>query len=281
MSIKSFSIAILLVLLNIYTQAQVGIGTNSPNASAQLDVTSNTKGFLPPRMTSTQRDAITSPANGLVIFNTSENRLEVRSASTWLALITLTGTETLTNKTLTTPVLSASSDGSVPPAGTVRYNTASGGILQYSNATSWNTLSPSVQKSVVTGYLNASTYANGFFGSPDMTEETDVNNNFASNTFTAPRTGYYTFSIIMSSNGLSTANTGGQWEVGITPTSGSTMISKFTMPATRDYYIASVTGTYTVRLTAGTSVNFYILNTLGHAHTLAGANYNRFSIVEN
>lgn len=53
------------------------------------------------------------------------------------------------------------------------------------------------------------------------------------------------------------------------------------MPATRDFYIASVTGTYTVRLTAGTSVNFIIVNTLGHAHTLAGANYNRFSIFEN
>jgi hypothetical protein len=114
-----------------------------------------------------------------------------------------------------------------------------------------------------------------------MTEETDANNDFASNTFTAPPTGYYTFSIIMTSNGLSQANTGGQWEVEVVPNSGSTMISKFTMPATRDFYIASVTGTYTVRLTAGTSVNFIIVNTLGHAHTLAGANYNRFSIFEN
>ncbi|HZV69210.1 MAG TPA: DUF1566 domain-containing protein [Saprospiraceae bacterium] len=48
----------------------VGIGTSNPNASAQLDLTSTTKGFLPPRMTASQRDAIMSPARGLVIYCT-------------------------------------------------------------------------------------------------------------------------------------------------------------------------------------------------------------------
>jgi hypothetical protein len=55
----------------------VAIGTNSPNASAQLDVTSTTRGFLPPRMTTTQRDAISSPAAGLVIYNTTDSKLQV------------------------------------------------------------------------------------------------------------------------------------------------------------------------------------------------------------
>jgi uncharacterized protein (TIGR02145 family) len=48
--------------------AQVGIGTTTPVASAALDVTSTTKGFLPPRMTEVQRDAIASPATGLQIY---------------------------------------------------------------------------------------------------------------------------------------------------------------------------------------------------------------------
>ena len=59
----------------------VGIGTNSPNASAILEVTSTTKGFLPPRMTTTERDAITTPATGLVIYNTTTNILEVNKGT--------------------------------------------------------------------------------------------------------------------------------------------------------------------------------------------------------
>ncbi len=49
----------------------VGIGTTSPNASAALDVSSTTKGLLPPRMTVAERDAITSPAAGLFIWCTN------------------------------------------------------------------------------------------------------------------------------------------------------------------------------------------------------------------
>jgi hypothetical protein len=55
----------------------VGIGTTSPTSTAILDVTSTTKGFLPPRMTTTQRDAISSPAAGLVIYNTTTSKLQV------------------------------------------------------------------------------------------------------------------------------------------------------------------------------------------------------------
>ena len=49
---------------------KVGIGTSAPNNSALLEVNSTTKGFLPPRMTQTQRDAIVSPAQGLIIYCT-------------------------------------------------------------------------------------------------------------------------------------------------------------------------------------------------------------------
>jgi hypothetical protein len=48
----------------------LGIGTAAPEASAQVDVTSTTKGFLPPRMTGAQRNAIVSPAAGLIIYCT-------------------------------------------------------------------------------------------------------------------------------------------------------------------------------------------------------------------
>ena len=48
--------------------AQVGIGTTIPNAHAILDVNSSTKGFLLPRMTYTQKNAIVTPVAGLLIW---------------------------------------------------------------------------------------------------------------------------------------------------------------------------------------------------------------------
>lgn len=59
------------LLLNSICNAQsIGIGTATPNASAQLDVASTTKGLLAPRMTFVQRNAITTPATGLLIYQT-------------------------------------------------------------------------------------------------------------------------------------------------------------------------------------------------------------------
>ncbi len=56
--------------------AKVGIGTNTPDVSAQLDITSTTGGVLLPRMTTTQRDAIASPKAGLTIYNTTSNKFQ-------------------------------------------------------------------------------------------------------------------------------------------------------------------------------------------------------------
>ena len=58
------------VLLTATTYAQVGIGTTTPDASSALDITSITKGLLIPRMTETQRDEISSPETGLMIYQT-------------------------------------------------------------------------------------------------------------------------------------------------------------------------------------------------------------------
>jgi Flp pilus assembly pilin Flp len=66
------------------TQAQVGIGTTSPETTSILDLTSTTKGFLPPRMTSTQRDAIASPVAGLMIWCTETLELQVYNGTRWI-----------------------------------------------------------------------------------------------------------------------------------------------------------------------------------------------------
>jgi len=72
--------------MRITTSGNVGIGTSSPDASALLDVSSTTQGFLPPRMTTSERDAISSPASGLMIWNTDNRQIEVFSVSVWVGL---------------------------------------------------------------------------------------------------------------------------------------------------------------------------------------------------
>jgi len=73
-----------LLITTVSIQAQVGIGITTPAASAQLDVSSTTKGFLPPRMTTTQRNAITTPvAAGLTIYNTTIGGIQIYNGTTW------------------------------------------------------------------------------------------------------------------------------------------------------------------------------------------------------
>ena len=67
---KQFLTLLAAVLVTASTFAQVGIGTNTPDASAALDLTSTTGGLLTPRMTAAQRDAIATPSQGLIIFCT-------------------------------------------------------------------------------------------------------------------------------------------------------------------------------------------------------------------
>ena len=68
--------------------AQVGIDdTNTaPNASAMLDVSSTTKDLLPPRMTSSQRTVIVSPADGLLVFDSDTQSYWFYQSSVWTEL---------------------------------------------------------------------------------------------------------------------------------------------------------------------------------------------------
>ena len=55
----------------------------SAHSSSQLEIKSTTKGFLPPRMTSTQRDAIATPATGLQVFDTTQNAICEYTGTAW------------------------------------------------------------------------------------------------------------------------------------------------------------------------------------------------------
>jgi uncharacterized protein (TIGR02145 family) len=76
-----FLIILAFLLTTVKSYAQVGIGTNSPNANTALDLVSTSQGVLFPRMTSAQRDVITNPAKGLTIFNISLNCIQTNVGS--------------------------------------------------------------------------------------------------------------------------------------------------------------------------------------------------------
>ena len=84
------------LILALNTFGQVGVNTTTPDASSALDITSTTGGLLPPRMTTTQRDAISSAAIGLVLFNTTLNTLQINvgdaSTANWVNLSSDTST---------------------------------------------------------------------------------------------------------------------------------------------------------------------------------------------
>lgn len=88
-------LVLLIVLSSTSHYSQVGIGTITPDASSILDVSSNSKGLLMPRLSTVQRDAIILPASGLMIYNLTLNDGQINvgtpSAPNWRGIKGLDG----------------------------------------------------------------------------------------------------------------------------------------------------------------------------------------------
>ena len=86
--IKSSLFLICLAFLHTVA-SQVGIGTNTPDNTSMLEVQSNSKGFLLPRMSSAQRTSIASPASGLQVYDNNTNSLWYFNGTHWVNTITV------------------------------------------------------------------------------------------------------------------------------------------------------------------------------------------------
>ena len=74
-------------ILNFHSWAQsVGIGTSTPHESAIVEMQSNSKGLLPPRMSWQQIQAIPQPANGLIVYDNTTQALRMYDGNSWTIL---------------------------------------------------------------------------------------------------------------------------------------------------------------------------------------------------
>lgn len=82
---KKLKLIAVLMLSSLSGIAQIGIGTTNPDTSSALDISATNKGLLTPRMTTTQRNAIVSPAVGLLVYDTDTKSLWSYDGTNWVA----------------------------------------------------------------------------------------------------------------------------------------------------------------------------------------------------
>lgn len=85
-----FFYALAVVLLNIYTvtgQVLISPSGGTPDADAMLEITATDKGLLIPRLTTSQRNMISTPASGLLIFNSNTNTFNYWNGTAWISIV--------------------------------------------------------------------------------------------------------------------------------------------------------------------------------------------------
>jgi hypothetical protein len=141
-------------LMTTFASAQYGIGTNTPHASAQLELNSSSKGFLPPRLTTTERNAISGPATGLLIYNSTKNCIEWFNGTSWINPCGLSDASAPSN------VVATAGNAQASIAFTAPTNTGGSTITGYTvTSTPGNIIAAgSTSPIVVTGLTNGTSY---------------------------------------------------------------------------------------------------------------------------
>ena len=78
-----FTLLTFMGLSTLHAQVKIGDNHTTIDASVALEIESSSKGFLPPRLTTAQRNAIASPAEGLTVYNTEVNCLQWFNGTGW------------------------------------------------------------------------------------------------------------------------------------------------------------------------------------------------------
>lgn len=128
----------LLFFLNSVSQVKIGDNPNQIESSSLLELESVDKGFLPPRLTSIERDAIENPAKGLMIFNNETNCINFFDGSNWKGLCG----EELTNENYTTLFWSDEFEGNSLDLSKWNYNLGTGVNGWYNNEVQYYTDRP-------------------------------------------------------------------------------------------------------------------------------------------
>ncbi len=294
---KYLTLTILTVQFSILASAQVGVGTSSVEASAKLQVEASNKGFLPPRValtsTATASNAISSPATGLLVYNTATAGSSPNNVTPGFYYYDGSKWQRVSNDQ---PVSTISFDKATPttsgvaftpniPANSAYVYVSSVDNSKWTYNTSTATYVKSNQKSVVTGYFSG-TYNGNAVSILTCTETADPNENFASNTFTVPRSGLYliTVNLLTSEknwNQREELNIGLYNAVTGTPFFLGEYFAQVAFTGESKTF-GGVSTSCVVSLTAGQTVNFraYSSAASNTTYTLYGENYNKFSITE-
>ncbi|MDR6403289.1 MULTISPECIES: chitin binding peritrophin-A domain-containing protein [Chryseobacterium] len=81
---------VLTTVATMSPEGNMGIGTSSPANSAILELSATNKGFLPPRLTTAQRDALNPKPAGLMVYNVNTNCLEFWNSASWVSTCAVT-----------------------------------------------------------------------------------------------------------------------------------------------------------------------------------------------